>query len=119
MCSSDLISYHTAIQMSPFEALYEYPPPLLTGIPTEIPISPEVQATLAEKEQMLKILQQNLEKAQRSMKKFADKHRTKRSFVVGDIRPGTKTRNSRAKRVARNSTRLDSSSVSKRAEPSF
>jgi len=34
---------------------------------------------------MLQILQQNLEKAQRSMKKYADKHKTERSFELGDM----------------------------------
>ena len=34
---------------------------------------------------MLKVLKQNLEKAQAAMKKQADKHRTDRSFVTGDL----------------------------------
>jgi hypothetical protein len=56
-------SYHTTIKMSPFEALYEYPPPFLAQLPTPDQLSPEAQTTLTEKESMLKILQQNLAKA--------------------------------------------------------
>jgi hypothetical protein len=78
-------SYHTAIKMSPFEALYEYPPPLLTALPITSDFSPEAQEILTEQDHMLKVLQQNLAKAQSSMKKFADNHRTARSFKIGDM----------------------------------
>jgi hypothetical protein len=56
-------SHHTAINMSPFEALYEYAPPLLTELPALENISAEAQATMADKEQMISILQRNLEKS--------------------------------------------------------
>jgi hypothetical protein len=56
-------SFHTAIKMSPFEALYEYPPPLLTELSTLSTLSPEAQQTLLDKEHMITILQQNLAKA--------------------------------------------------------
>jgi hypothetical protein len=52
-------SYHTSIKMSPFEALYEYPPPFISEIPVPASISPEAQATLAEKENMLQVLKKN------------------------------------------------------------
>ena len=78
-------SYHTAIKMSPFEALYEYPPPLLTNIPQDNGQSPEAAETLQNREHMLKVLQQNLEQAQTAMKKQANKHRSDRSFTVGDM----------------------------------
>jgi hypothetical protein len=78
-------SFHTAIKMSPFEALYEYPPPLLTELPTLTNLSSEAQQTLLEKENMITILQQNLAKAQRTMKKYADQNRTPRSFDLGDM----------------------------------
>jgi hypothetical protein len=60
--------YHTAIKMSPFEALYEYAPPILTELPTLSELSPEAQNTLREKEKMITVLQQNLAKAQQTMK---------------------------------------------------
>jgi hypothetical protein len=48
-------------------------------------VSEEAQVTLAEKDHMLKQLQQNLAQAQQRMKMFADSHRTERSFEVGDM----------------------------------
>jgi hypothetical protein len=76
-------SYHTAIKMSPFEALYEYAPPLLTELPATL--SPEAQETLQEREKMILTLQHNLAKAQTAMRKYADQKRTPRSFQVGDM----------------------------------
>lgn len=78
-------SYHTAIKMSPFQALYEYSPPHITEIAIPCDISEEAHVTLTEKDQMIKRLQHNLQQAQQRMKKFADLHRTERSFDVGDM----------------------------------
>jgi hypothetical protein len=71
--------------MTPFQALYEYPPPLLQQIP--VPYSPNDDALSnnLEKENMLSLLQKNLSKAQQRMKKYADANRTERSFQVGDF----------------------------------
>jgi hypothetical protein len=78
-------SYHTAIKMSPFEALYEYPPPSLAGLPVDPTLSKEAQDTLTEKDHMITVLQQNLAQAQHYMKKYADKKRTERTFALGDM----------------------------------
>jgi hypothetical protein len=53
-------SYHTAIKTSPFEALYEYRPPLLQDLSIPDSASPETHSTLQEKSVMLQTLQQNL-----------------------------------------------------------
>jgi hypothetical protein len=50
-------SYHTTIKMSPFEALYEYPPPSVSALPVDPTLSSEAQATLTEKDHMIKVLQ--------------------------------------------------------------
>ena len=71
--------------MSPFEALYEYPPPLIQEIALPCNISEEAQVTLKEKDHMIKTLQQNLAQAQQRMKKFADQNRTEREFAEGDV----------------------------------
>ena len=71
--------------MSPFEALYEYPPPLLHHLSVPCSLANDVGATMREKEHMLQCLQQNLLKAQDRMKKYADANRTERSFSVGDL----------------------------------
>jgi hypothetical protein len=78
-------SYHTTIKMSPFEALYEYPHPFLADLPLPMSTTTEGSSTAAEKETMLSVLQQNLAKAQSSMKKYANRKRTPRTFLVGDM----------------------------------
>jgi hypothetical protein len=78
-------AYHTSIKMSPFEALYEYKPPLITQISVPCNVSPEAQVTLLEKDHMLKTLQTNLLQAQERMKKFADANRTEQTFELGDF----------------------------------
>jgi hypothetical protein len=78
-------SYHTSIKTSPFEALYEYSPPLLQEILIPDNTSAEAQVTLQEKSVMLQTLQQNLLLAQKKMKKYADLNRTPRTFQVGDM----------------------------------
>jgi hypothetical protein len=78
-------SYHTTIKTSPFEALYEYSPPLLQEIAIPDSSLPETHATLQEKSVMLQHLQHNLMQAQKKMKKHADMHRTPRVFQVGDM----------------------------------
>jgi hypothetical protein len=77
-------SYHTAIKMSPFEALYEYPHPHLGAAAIPSNISPEAHQTLIDRGNMLQVLQQNLSYAQKAMKKHADKHRTE-TFSVGEM----------------------------------
>jgi hypothetical protein len=69
-------SYHTALKTSPFQALYGYPPPMLS----EFSISPtadnEAQDFLADRQQLLLKLKENLVQAQARMKKYADQKRT-------------------------------------------
>jgi hypothetical protein len=77
-------AYHTAIKTSPFQALYEYPPPQIQEIIIPEDALPETQATLREKDHMIKMLQKNLVYAQSRMKKFADAKRTPRNFAVGN-----------------------------------
>ncbi|KAL0446254.1 UNVERIFIED_CONTAM: Retrovirus-related Pol polyprotein from transposon.6 [Sesamum latifolium] len=47
-------------------------------------IKPEGEEYLQERNKLLEILRQNLTEAQNCMKIYVDKHRTERSFVVGD-----------------------------------
>jgi hypothetical protein len=65
--------------MSPFEALYEYAPPLLTELPPTSTLSSAAQETLHDKEKMIQTLQHNLARAQKTMKRYADQKRTPRS----------------------------------------
>ncbi|KAJ0981251.1 hypothetical protein J5N97_009506 [Dioscorea zingiberensis] len=77
-------SYHTATKMTPFQALYGITPPIhLPYFPRDSSIA-SVDTTLKDREAVIQLLKQQLTKAQHRMKQQADKHRTERSFNVGD-----------------------------------
>ncbi|KAJ3684964.1 hypothetical protein LUZ61_014128 [Rhynchospora tenuis] len=77
-------SYQQSLNTSPFHALYGYQPPLL---PFEDVIRSSDQAVnelLRSRQQVLALLRDSLTKAQSRMKKYADLHRTERTFEVGE-----------------------------------
>ena len=77
-------NYHTAIQMSPFEAVYgQAPPQHLPYLPGETKVA-VVARSLEEREKMLLVLKFHLLRAQHRMQQVANDHRTDRSFNVGD-----------------------------------
>lgn len=67
--------FHTALKITPFEALFGYPPPKLPL--GEIPRSKvaAVDTILQERQSTMLELRDNLIKAQERMKKYADKER--------------------------------------------
>ncbi|GMI64808.1 hypothetical protein HRI_000150100 [Hibiscus trionum] len=75
-------NYHSALGMTPFEALYGYPPNELTW--TKDSRVASVQELMHNREEINKILKDNLLKAQERMKYYADKKRTDMEFQVGD-----------------------------------
>ena len=77
-------TYHTAIQMSPFEALYGMKPPqLVLGVYSHSKVA-TVAEHLQERERIEGLIKKNLEEAKNRMKVYADRRRTEREFVVGD-----------------------------------
>ena len=71
--------------MTPYEVVYGQPPPSLTSY---LPGSSKVQAidsTLAQREQLLQTLKDNLAQAQHRMKQQTDQHRSERVFNQGDM----------------------------------
>ena len=77
-------NFHTSIKLTPFEALYGYPPSRLQDyIPGTSRVA-AVDSLLTQRQQILATIKANLVAAQERMKFFADKHRTERSFQVGD-----------------------------------
>ncbi|KAF5817054.1 putative nucleotidyltransferase, Ribonuclease H [Helianthus annuus] len=77
-------TWHSAIKMPPFKALYGIDPPLhLPHIPLDTAVA-DLETWFHQREAVLLSLKQNLEKARNRMKQFADMHRSERSFVVGD-----------------------------------
>ena len=70
--------------MTPFEALFGYPPPrLLDYIPGTTKVD-TVNVHLRTRQQLLTLLKQNLLAAQERMKLNADRHRSERDCAEGD-----------------------------------
>lgn len=77
-------SFHSAIRMSPYQALYSRPPPAVTAyLPGSTSVH-DVELSLKARDHTLKLLKSHLHDAQSRMKKYADSHRTERSFSVDD-----------------------------------
>lgn len=78
-------SFHTSLKMTPFQALYGFPPPLIaeTSLPEFISMD---SAELAQNRELVtQLLKENLQKAQSRMKQFADRKRIPREFQVGTM----------------------------------
>ena len=66
-------TYQSAIQLTPYEVLYNQSPPIhLPYLPGES-TNTAVDRTMQRRELMIKSIQQNLQKAQNRMKQLADK----------------------------------------------
>jgi transposase InsO family protein len=75
---------HSALDMSPFEALYGYKPRHF-GVEALQPVqSVELSVWMNEKKFMTTLIKQHLSRAKLRMKKQADKLRSERTFAVGD-----------------------------------
>jgi transposase InsO family protein len=77
-------NYHTSLKCTPFEALYDYPPLLISEV--MVP-GPDLSANefLQQKQHMINKLRENLTQAQQRIKKYADTNRTDRTFEVGEM----------------------------------
>ncbi|XP_073363438.1 uncharacterized protein [Aegilops tauschii subsp. strangulata] len=78
-------SFHTALQMTPFQALYGFPPPMVAESALPYTICEDSDNLLQNREVALEIIKQNLLKAQERMKYYADKKRKETEFSVGDM----------------------------------
>jgi len=77
-------SFHSAIKMTPFEALYGYAPPQLSlGSQPRSQVE-SVNSILRDRQATLAQLKANLMRAQARMKQYEDKHRSERKLEVGD-----------------------------------
>jgi hypothetical protein len=77
-------NFHSALGKSPFEVLYGHPPGHFGIEGVEHCAIPDLEEWLKERKTMNFLLQQQLLRAQQRMKLQADKHRTERSFEVGE-----------------------------------
>lgn len=76
-------SYHSAVQRTPFEIIYGFPPNHF-GISSEDCINPDLDEWLADRKLMHQLIQQHVHRAQQQMKAYADKNRSFREFKEGD-----------------------------------
>ncbi|CAL8120388.1 unnamed protein product [Prunus armeniaca] len=77
-------TFHSAIRMSPFQALYGYEPPTIeTYVPGSFVVH-QVDITLQDRDALLRRLRHNLQLAQQRMTLYANSKRTEREFQVGD-----------------------------------
>ena len=77
-------SFHTAVKMTPFMALYGYHPPYITSYLRENSKVEAVQDHIEHQQEVLQLLKDNLNLAQNRMKQQADQHRSEIIFDVGD-----------------------------------
>jgi transposase InsO family protein len=76
-------TYHSALGKTPFEVLYGHTPRNF-GIDAKSCATADLESWLQERAAMTDLLQQHLVRAQQRMKHQADRHRSERSFQVGD-----------------------------------
>lgn len=77
-------SFHSALGTTPFEVLYGHKPRYFGLSVNALCESLELSDWLQEREQMQSLIRDHLLRAQARMKFQADKHRSERSFAVGD-----------------------------------
>lgn len=77
-------SWHSAIERSPFEALYGYAPRHFRIDVVDTCPSMELSTWLEDKQIMQALIKQHLMRAQKRMKEQADKKRSERYFNEGD-----------------------------------
>ena len=77
-------NYHSSTRITPYEAVYGQLPPVHLPYLAEETRVHTVAKCLEDREKMLLILKFHLLRAQHRMKQLADKHRSERSFEIGD-----------------------------------
>jgi hypothetical protein len=75
-------TYHSVLGVSPFEAMYSYPPKHFGLHHRHKPMGNELKDWVEERSKMTQVIQDNLHRAQQRMKHQADKHRLEREFMV-------------------------------------
>ncbi|KAL8089286.1 hypothetical protein AgCh_038908 [Apium graveolens] len=77
-------NFHSAIQKTPCEVLYNQPPPIHRPYIIGSTVVELVDRSLQTREKAIEMIKQNLLKAQNRMKQQADRKRSERSFSVGE-----------------------------------
>ncbi|XP_057823527.2 uncharacterized protein LOC131035817 [Cryptomeria japonica] len=78
-------AYHMSIRMTPFMALYGYEAPSFMDLVLGDSKVPKAKDLLQDSQDILRVLKENVQRAQNQQKLYADQHRVERSFEVGDM----------------------------------
>ena len=78
-------TFHMSIGMTPFQALYVYDAPTLVDLIFEERRAPKSKDWIIESQEILKLLKENPQTAQKRQKISADRHRIECNFEVGDL----------------------------------
>ena len=78
-------NYHTTTKSTPYEIIYGYPPSLhIPYFPKDSPVE-VVDDFLCKREQILQAVKRNLQDVRHRMVQLANKHRSERTFTIGDL----------------------------------
>jgi len=77
-------SYHSAIKTTPFQALYERPPPSILDYVSDTASEPNLDTTLQKRTQILRQLKTNLALSQQRMAKTANTGRRHHVFTISN-----------------------------------
>ena len=77
-------AFHSALKMTPFRALYGRDPPTWIKFENGSTTNGELEGQLKDRDGVLKLLRENLHRAQQIMKDKVDKHRREMTFEVGE-----------------------------------
>nr|KAJ0205923.1 hypothetical protein LSAT_V11C500259630 [Lactuca sativa] len=78
-------SYHSAIQMTPFQALYGRPPPAFPHYTMGSSKVESIDSTLTMHQQLISQLKDTLQQTRQRMTDQANKHRPDKEFQTGDL----------------------------------
>ena len=77
-------SFHSAISMTPFKAVYGRDPPMLMGYESGSTSNADLEKRLKGRDEHLALIRQHLHKAQQTMKNRVDARRREVEFQVGE-----------------------------------
>jgi hypothetical protein len=72
-------NYHSSLKVTPFEALYGYAPPQIGLGSAPRSMNQSINELFEERQNIARLLKEQLVRAQNHMKRFADKRRTERA----------------------------------------
>jgi hypothetical protein len=78
-------THHMSIGMTPFRALYGYEAMTFADVVFGDSRAPKAKDWIQDSQDILRALKENMRVAQDQQKMYADRHRTERSFEVGDL----------------------------------